>query len=51
MRVSAGPQSLRLAQCLEDGKLVIGAIHTSIELYARLFTDLAPQIALISWDL
>jgi malonate decarboxylase alpha subunit len=51
MRAYAGPQSLRLAQRLEDGKLVIGAIHTSIELYARLFTDLAPQIAPIIWDL
>jgi malonate decarboxylase alpha subunit len=43
----AGPQSLRLAQLLEDGKLDIGAIHTYIELYARMFTDLTPQVALV----
>lgn len=43
----AGPQSLRLAQLLEDGVLEIGAIHTYIELYARLFVDLTPHVALI----
>ncbi len=43
----AGPQSLRVAQLLEDGKLAIGAIHTYIELYARMFTDLTPQVALV----
>src|SRR5580658_3548732 len=32
----AGPQSLRVSQLLEDGKLEIGAIHTYVELYARL---------------
>ncbi len=36
----AGPQSLRVAQLLEDGILQIGAIHTYVELYARLFMDL-----------
>jgi len=35
-----GPQSLRLAQLLEDGKIEIGAIHTYVELYARLLIDL-----------
>src|SRR6202453_1881021 len=29
----AGPQSVRLAHLLEDGKLEIGAIHTFVELY------------------
>jgi malonate decarboxylase alpha subunit len=43
----AGPQSLRVAQLLEDGKLEIGAIHTYIELYARMFVDLTPQLALV----
>ena len=28
----AGPQSVRLAQAVEDGKLEIGAIHTYVEL-------------------
>jgi malonate decarboxylase alpha subunit len=43
----AGPQSVRLAQLLEDGKLEIGAIHTYIELYARMFVDLMPDVALV----
>jgi malonate decarboxylase alpha subunit len=43
----AGPQSLRVAQLLEDRKLEIGAISTYIELYARMFVDLTPQIALV----
>jgi malonate decarboxylase alpha subunit len=46
----AGPQSLRMAQLLEDGKLEIGAIHTYIELYARMLIDLIPQVALICAD-
>jgi len=43
----AGPQSLRVAQLLEDKKLKIGAIHTYIELYARMFADLIPNVALV----
>ncbi len=43
----AGAQSLRVAQLVEDKKLEIGAIHTYIELYARMFVDLPPQVALI----
>ena len=43
----AGPQSLRVAQLLEDQKLDIGAIHTYIELYARMFVDLIPNVALV----
>jgi len=43
----AGPQSLRVAQLLEDGKLQIGAIYTYIELYARMFVDLTPKVALV----
>ena len=44
----AGPQSLRVAQLLADGKLRIGAIHTYLELYARLFVDLVPNVALVA---
>ncbi|TKI05033.1 malonate decarboxylase subunit alpha [Martelella alba] len=44
----SGPQSLRIAQLLEDGLLEVGAIHTYIELYARLFVDLIPNIALVA---
>ncbi len=43
----AGPQSLRLSQLLEDGKLEIGAIHTYVELYARLLVDLVPNVVLV----
>jgi len=43
----AGPQSLRVAQLLEDGKLEIGALHTYIELYARMFVDLTPHVVLV----
>ena len=43
----AGPQSLRVAQLLEDGRLEIGAIYTYVELYARMFVDLTPRVALV----
>ena len=43
----SGPQSVRLSQLLEDGKLEIGAIHTYVELYARMFVDLIPDVALV----
>ncbi|MCP3740832.1 malonate decarboxylase subunit alpha [Rossellomorea sp. BNER] len=46
----AGPQSLRMAQMLEDGKLTMGEIHTYVELYGRLFIDLIPSIALVAAD-
>lgn len=46
----AGPQSLRMAQMLEDRKLSMGEIHTYIELYGRLFIDLIPSIALVAAD-
>jgi malonate decarboxylase alpha subunit len=40
-------QSLRVAQLLNDGVLEIGAIHTYVELYARLFSDLTPNVVLV----
>lgn len=43
----AGPQSLRIGQLLEDGRLELGAIHTYVELYARMFIDLNPNVALV----
>jgi malonate decarboxylase alpha subunit len=46
----AGPQSLRMAQMLEDGQLSMGEIHTYIELYGRLFIDLIPSVALVAAD-
>lgn len=46
----AGVQSVRLAQMLAEGKLKIGAIHTYLELYSRLFVDLVPDICLVAAD-
>ncbi|GAA1017988.1 malonate decarboxylase subunit alpha [Acrocarpospora pleiomorpha] len=43
----AGPQSVRVAQLLADGKIEVGAIHTYVELYARMFIDLAPDVVLL----
>jgi malonate decarboxylase alpha subunit len=43
----SGPQSVRMAALLDEGKLEIGSIHTYIELYARMFIDLTPQVALV----
>ncbi|WP_123024227.1 malonate decarboxylase subunit alpha [Mycolicibacterium stellerae] len=43
----AGPQSVRIAQMVEDGTIHIGAIHTYVELYARMFVDLAPDVVLL----
>ncbi|MED1796971.1 malonate decarboxylase subunit alpha [Brevibacillus nitrificans] len=46
----AGPQSLRVAQMLEDGILKMGDIHTYLELFGRLFIDLTPNVALVAAD-
>jgi malonate decarboxylase alpha subunit len=43
----AGPQSVRVAQLLADDKIEVGAIHTYVELYARMFVDLSPDVALL----
>ncbi|MEO3810317.1 malonate decarboxylase subunit alpha [Sphaerisporangium sp. B11E5] len=43
----AGPQSVRMAQLLADGRVEVGAIHTYVELYARMFVDLTPDVALL----
>ena len=34
----SGPQAVRLAKLVEQGRIEIGAIHTYLELYARYFT-------------
>jgi malonate decarboxylase alpha subunit len=44
----SGPQAVRLAKLVEQGRIEIGAIHTYLELYARYFLDLTPQVALIA---
>ncbi|KAF3999078.1 malonate decarboxylase subunit alpha [Glaciimonas immobilis] len=44
----AGAQSLRISQLLQDGILEVGAIHTYVELYGRLYVDLCPNVVLVA---
>ncbi|MHA3791756.1 malonate decarboxylase subunit alpha [Sphingomonas sp. YL-JM2C] len=44
----AGPQSARIARMLFGGQIELGAIHTYLELFARYFIDLTPQVACIA---
>ncbi|MEA2960702.1 MAG: malonate decarboxylase alpha subunit, partial [Alphaproteobacteria bacterium] len=46
----AGPQSRKLAELVANGTVMIGAIHTYLELYARMLVDLTPRVALIVAD-
>ena len=46
----AGPQSRKLAELVTNGTVKIGAIHTYLELYARMLVDLSPRVALIVAD-
>ncbi|KJC59677.1 malonate decarboxylase subunit alpha [Bradyrhizobium sp. LTSPM299] len=46
----AGPQSRRLAELVAAKALKIGAIHTYLELYARMLVDLTPHVALVVAD-
>ena len=43
----AGEQSVRMAGLVADGTVEVGAIHTYIELYARMFVDLIPDVVLL----
>ncbi|MEJ0085256.1 MAG: malonate decarboxylase subunit alpha [Pseudomonadota bacterium] len=44
----SGPQSARIATMLFGGKIELGAVHTYLELFARYFIDLTPDVALIA---
>src|ERR1700752_4200335 len=44
----SGPQSTRIAQMLFGGRIELGAVHTYLELFARYFVDLTPNVALIA---
>jgi len=44
----SGPQSARIARMLFGGQIELGAIHTYLELFARYFIDLTPNVALIA---
>ncbi|GAC1307931.1 MAG: malonate decarboxylase subunit alpha [Vulcanimicrobiaceae bacterium] len=46
----SGPQGLRMAQLVADGRIAIGAIHTYLELFGRYFVDLTPHVALVAAD-
>lgn len=44
----SGPQSARIAAMLFGGRIELGAVHTYLELFARYFIDLTPNVALIA---
>jgi len=44
----SGPQSARIARMLFGRKIELGAVHTYLELFARYFIDLTPNVALIA---
>jgi malonate decarboxylase alpha subunit len=44
----SGPQSTAIARALRAGTIELGAIHTYLELFARYFLDLTPNVALIA---
>lgn len=46
----SGPQSLRLATMVKNKKINIGNIHTYNELFARLVSDLTPDVCLLMAD-
>ena len=46
----AGPQSTRISQMIADGTMEVGDIHTYLELYARLYVDLIPNVVLVAAD-
>ncbi len=46
----AGLQSRRLADLVAEKRIRIGAIHTYLELYARLMAELTPRVALVVAD-
>ncbi|ACA21102.1 malonate decarboxylase, alpha subunit [Methylobacterium sp. 4-46] len=44
----SGPQGGRIARMLYGGQIELGAVHTYLELFARYFVDLTPNVALIA---
>jgi malonate decarboxylase alpha subunit len=44
----SGPQGGRIAKMLYGGQIELGAVHTYLELFARYFVDLTPNVALIA---
>ncbi|CEG55613.1 malonate decarboxylase subunit alpha [Legionella fallonii] len=46
----SGPQAARLANMVKNKKIQVGNIHTYNELFARLLTDLTPNVCLLMAD-
>ena len=46
----AGTQAQRLSEMLAEGKVKIGNFNTYLEIYARLFVDLIPNVCLVAAD-
>lgn len=44
----AGPQGVRMARLVREGRIELGAIHTYLELYSRYFADLTPQVGIVA---
>ncbi len=44
----SGPQAGRIAKMLFGGQIELGAVHTYLELFARYFIDLTPNVALVA---
>lgn len=44
----SGPQGLRMARLVDEGKIRLGAIHTYLELYSRYFCDLTPRVSFVA---
>ena len=43
----SGPQAVQVTRLVNESKMKIGEIHTYLELFARYFVDLTPDIALV----
>jgi len=43
----SGPQAAQVTRLVNESKMQIGEIHTYLELFARYFLDLTPQVALV----
>lgn len=45
-----GVQSKRMYDMVVENRVKVGAIHTYLEMYGRMFTDLTPRVALVAAD-
>lgn len=43
----SGPQAAQVKRLVDESKMNIGEIHTYLELFARYFLDLTPQVSLV----